>query len=209
MKKKRIWITGLSVMGVIALMLPSLVVAQYGSGPGLHREARLEQAPGKGMGPGAGWGRGLADALDLTEEQQQKVDAMRLEHRQEQLRLEGRIAGARAELDALLLDPEASRSEILKAGKALQELRGEAANQRLEHRMDLRELLTPEQRSTLVQMRARGARFGGGRGLHRGHGMQGLHRGRGMGFRCFEEGSDEEPGPTEAPPQAPEEGERL
>jgi hypothetical protein len=76
-----------------------------------------------------------------------------------------------------MLDPEATRGAVQSAGKALEELRGQAQTQRLNHQMDVREILTAEQRTILVQMRARGV-GGGGFGLHRG----------GRGGRCLERG---------------------
>jgi len=178
-KKMRIWIMATTALALLALSLPGLVAAQHGAGRTHHAELMT-----KGHRAGAGQGERMAEALDLDEAQQVAVDAMRLEHRQAQVRMKGEIAGAEAELEALLLDPEASRAAVLAAGSKLAELRTKASTQRLEHRMDFRALLTPEQRTELVKMGSRRGGFSGPRGLHRGHGM---HQGKGAGqhFRWF------------------------
>ena len=188
MMKTKFWLAGLSALGLVALALPSMVIAQHGEGRSPRKEMVFQVK---------GYDRTiLHEKLDLTEEQQEQVDTMRLEFQQGRLRLEGQVSAAEAELEALLLDPEASRSAVLSAGSTLQELRTRASTARLEHRMDFRELLTPEQRSTLVKM---DSRRGGMRGLHRGHQMRGHrtghhHRGQPCGerncFRWFENDPD-------------------
>lgn len=182
--KKKYGVAIVGVLALLALALPSLVVAQHGDRDWTQDEDVFKMK--RHGGPGFGHLEAMRDALELTEEQQEKVDSMRLEHQQQQTRLRGRISATEAELEALMLDPEASRSQVLAAGRELQDLRSQAATQRLEHRMDFRELLTPDQRAELVKMGPRGRTMRGHPGLHGSHGGRGPHHGRGMGLRRVE-----------------------
>jgi len=167
--KTSYWVAGLAILAVAVMLLPSIVVAQHGGQNGPPKEFHSGmKGHGGSSSPHVEW---MSEALELTEEQQDKTDALRLEHQQKQLRLKGKISGAEAELKALLLDPEATRSAVLAAGQAVQQLRNQSTTQKLEHRMDFREILTAEQRAELVKMGLRGR---GARGLHRMHGQHGM-----------------------------------
>jgi Spy/CpxP family protein refolding chaperone len=182
--KTKLWMGGVAALALVALALPSLVTAQYQGGRGHGKPSTIDATQDGGLDQedaifvaGPAW----MEALELTEEQSLQLDALRLQFQQEQLRTRGQLAASQAELDALLLDPEASRSAVESAGDAVQELRGKVQAQRLEHQMDVRELLTAEQRTLLVQMKARGI---AGRGSRGGRGF-GLHQGGGHGRPGF------------------------
>lgn len=180
MKSKRSWTAAIAGLALLAILIPVAVYSQ--------------SAPPPATSSGPTWARGGADSprgfhrqtmvakLGLSEEQQTKLDALRLKHEQEQTRLRGEVANAKAELKALLLDPEADRGAVLKAGAKVEDLRSKIATARLTHQMDMRALLTVEQRAQWVQMRAerphRGA-WGMGGGVHhmRDRGPQARHRG--------------------------------
>ncbi len=158
-----------SSIGSALLLLLLLVLLAPGMGRAQPADAP-PMGPGRGMGPGMGMGpgsdcgggpRSWIDQLDLSPEQQIRLEELRLEHRKAQIALRGKIAAARAELEVLLLDPEASRDAVLKAGEKIADLRSRAAQQNLAHRMDVRELLTAEQRAQLVQWKSRHPERGG------------------------------------------------
>ena len=186
--KTKLWMAGVAALALVALALPSLVTAQQQGEMGHGTPSSINTAQDDNSAPedavfvaGPAW----LEVLGLSEEQSLQLDTLRLKFQQEQLRTRGQIAASQAELDALLLDPEASRSAVESAGGKVQELRGQAQDQRLQHQMDVRELLTAEQRALWVQMSARGA-GGRGRGLHGGGvGGFGMHQGGGHGGPGF------------------------
>lgn len=208
-KTTKMWVGGVAILALMALALPSIVTAQYakpGSPDHGASSMKLHTAAGFEFGRG---GEAMREALELSDEQVSQLDAIRLSHQQEQLRLRGQIDAAEAELKALLLDPEVSRDSVQSAGKQLQDLRGQAQSQQLQHQMDVRELLTPEQRATWVKFESRrGGRRG--HGLHRGGGphMDCEGCGRGQGHRMHQRRAPFPQGPA-LETDAPVEGERL
>ncbi len=169
MRTKRNLTLSLVAVALLALLVPAMALSQPAPPP--------PNDPGQSWMPRMHEGRqALIEKLDLSEEQQTKLADLRLEHHKAQTLLRGDLASASSRLEALLLDPEASRDEVLKAGETVSSLRAKAATQRLAQRMDVRALLTPTQRAELVQMQAqRQSMRQGGRGHHGGG--WGHHRG--------------------------------
>jgi Spy/CpxP family protein refolding chaperone len=131
--------------------------------------------PGKrGAGPrpdGPGFCDRQAERLELTDEQQQKWEALREKGREEMASVHKSLQRLEHELEGVWLadDPDAgeARGLIEKIGEARTRLR----IHRMEQRLAFRELLTTEQRDRMLLGGRRGMmeRFGGGRS-GRGHG---------------------------------------
>lgn len=113
----------------------------------------------------------MAERLDLTAEQQAKIEALReqgeaerLEHRKQMMRL-------RHEMQGEWLKDEPSESTLKSLARQIGELRNQMQIRRIEHRLALREVLTDEQWDKLLTSRG-----GPGRG-HQGFGPKGRGNG--------------------------------
>jgi len=124
--------------------------------------------------PGCPWGVGPGVRPGLTEDQQKKGDALRVEHQQKR---QGDLAALRQksfELRTLtaVADPDAAKSKALQEEiTALQEKLTQA---RLEHQTAVRNVLTEEQKAALgtaaCPYGGPGLGFGRGRGAGLGYG---------------------------------------
>jgi len=176
MKRSSSWTAAIAGLALLAILIPAAAYSQAPRAPKQQRGQAL--ARDNGGAPGAFFRQAMVEKLGLSEEQQAKLSELRLKNQQEQIRLRGELANAKAELKALLLDPEASRSAVMMAGDKIEELRTQRAKTRLTHQMDVRELLTKEQRAQWVQMRGEHHRHGewgrrGGRHAMRDRGPRG------------------------------------
>ena len=166
MKSTRSWTAAIAGLALLAILIP---VAAYSQAPRASKQPRGQNwAQVKDGTPGGSFRQAMIEKLGLSEEQQAKLADLRLKHQQEQTRLRGEMANARAQLKALLLDPEADRGAVLKAGAKVEDLRSKIATARLTHQMDVRALLTVEQRAQWVQMRAERPHRGGEWGMRHG-----------------------------------------
>lgn len=132
---------------------------QVGRGPGMRA--------GRG-GPGMRAGRGLIQRLGLNEAQRTQVQALRSEMRQA-------IQPTRQQMQALRQQSRAQWTSEQPDTQAIQELQAQMSTFRSvlrEHRVDFRlallEILTPEQRTQLAETPNRGQGRGHGRGNRSG-----------------------------------------
>ncbi|HKI84906.1 MAG TPA: periplasmic heavy metal sensor [Candidatus Krumholzibacteria bacterium] len=169
MKTNRSWAAAIAGLALLAILVPAAVYSQTAPAPPAPRGPAWAQ--GGENAPRAFFRQTMIEKLGLSEEQQSTFAELRLKNQQEQIRLRGELANAKAELKALLLDPEANRSAVLRAGDKIEQLRAQKAKVRLSHQMDVRELLTKEQRAQWVQMRGDHQRHGGWGGRGGGHHM--------------------------------------
>jgi Spy/CpxP family protein refolding chaperone len=176
---KRLLGAGLCVLGALALLFPSVALAQGGPGAGSGR--------GQGPGGGPGWKRGgpgrfgghwggphgtllfgdfdrAKNALGLTPAQVSKLEALRKSHPAAvaKLRLEKERIHAQMKVEWLkdTLNEGAVRAlhgRLLAAGQAI-------AQKQFEVRLSIAKLLTPEQRAKLLTLRGPGRGLGWGRG---------------------------------------------
>lgn len=120
-------------------------------------------------GPGRGWGRGmgpcgdgyLAEELNLTPEQSQKIEELRQSRFEEMAALRDEMAQKRAELRGLWENPNPNQADILAKERELNQLRGRFQENATRHQFALRGILTPEQ---LEKMTDRGGCGGSGTG---------------------------------------------
>lgn len=116
----------------------------------------------------------LHDRLDLTEEQQSKLDGIRTAHQKkmidnraefQKIRLSVREETRKAEPDMRAIEDLVKKQETLRTAMQLE---------RIKHWNNIREVLTPEQQEIWQQHRRGFGEFGD----RRGHGRRGHHRGR-------------------------------
>jgi Spy/CpxP family protein refolding chaperone len=159
-------IVGLMVVGL--LVTAGMAMAQgwgrgmgYGPGPGTEY--------GPGYGPrGSGWAN-----LNLTPEQNQKLQAMRESFFKETLSLRNEMQVKQLELRTLWAQTNPDQEKILAKQKELNALKAQMQEKSTLHRLEMRKVLTPEQQA---QIGAFGPGFGPGYGMRGGSGP-----GRGMG----------------------------
>jgi len=167
-------IVGLMVVALLATA--GLAMAQgwgrgMGYGPG----------PCAGYGPGSGMGYGpmgsSGPALNLTAEQNQKIQAMRESFFKESLPLRNEMQIKQLELRTLWAQTNPDQEKILAKQKEINALRAQMQEKATKNRLEMRKVLTPEQQA---QLGAYGPGFGPGSGP--GMGMRGgFGPGRGMG----------------------------
>ena len=146
----------LVTLGLVAVMVIGVAYV-YGQGPGF--------GPGPCRGPGAGE---PGQALNLTPDQETKLNELRTKFREENAQLIGAMATKRIELQSLWSDPKADAKAIQEKEKELRELQNQMRDQAVQMKLEAREFLTPEQ---MAQMGPRmGFGPGPGRGFGRGHG---------------------------------------
>jgi Spy/CpxP family protein refolding chaperone len=122
-------------------------------------------AGGPGFGPGQGRGGcgGFWGVQNLTPEQQTKLQELRQKHYTQVNPLRERMFALRQELRTLWADPNADAQAIKAKESEMNSLRDQMRDQAVQLKLDARNILTPEQISSL------GAACGGpGRGFGRG-----------------------------------------
>jgi len=156
------------LMVVALLVTAGMAMAQgwgrgmgYGPGPGTEY--------GPGYGPRGSWGANL----NLTPEQNQKLQAMRESFFKETLSLRNEMQVKQLELRTLWAQTNPDQEKILAKQKELNALKAQMQEKNTLHRLEMRKVLTPEQQA---QIGAFGPGFGPGYGMRGGFGP-----GRGMG----------------------------
>ncbi|MDW7708845.1 MAG: Spy/CpxP family protein refolding chaperone [Deferrisomatales bacterium] len=129
----------------------------WGQGPG----NRGGKGPGKGP---MGLGPRAAEALGLTEDQQERLRALGKSHREETAPLRNELLAKREELRRLWTDPDAGAESLRSKQAELQELRGRMADAGLEHHLERREVLSAEQLEKLASLEVGPGKRDRGRG---------------------------------------------
>jgi len=136
-------------------------------------------------GPMAGKGQGKArmmkmNFLNLSDEQQTKIDKLRLEFRKEIIPLQTKIRSQNSEYRLMIVDENVTANELKKKLNGISGVRQEMALKRALHQRQVRSLLTDEQKVKFDQhiISERGGKAGH-RGMHKRAGK----RGPGRNFR--------------------------
>jgi len=189
-----------SIRWVPVAFLALLVV-----GVGITADA---QGPGHGCGHGRGHGQGmgiqvdkqasmvpeagagrcdrLCERLDVTDEQREEIEKIRTEAQEQRLAMHKELMRARHALKGELLEDEPSMSTVRNLARKVGEIETQRDIARLEQRMAIRKILTPEQRDRLLFMGQRGGHHRGGPsrgpcaphgGAHLWHGPRPCHPG--------------------------------
>lgn len=113
--------------------------------------------------------------LDLTDEQKSKLEEFRKTRQEEMKKLTDNMRAVRKELRELMRDPEANEKKILGLYDQISKFQSSRFKKFVQHRKEIKKILTPEQleklekfRNRIAQRRNLGrARFGGRRGFFR------------------------------------------
>jgi Spy/CpxP family protein refolding chaperone len=182
----------LTAVVVVILGISGLAQAQQPAAPA--PVVPCAGCPGHG-GDGDGHGKGMGKRTALTEEQQGKIDQLRIGHLKKMMPLRTDLQVKQMELGALWRADELNSKAIVAKVKEISGLRGQLELERVNHRLALYQVLTPEQRKMAHRFLGRfggrgrrGMRGGpgmmGGPGMKEGHGMRGqgcgMHGGPGM-----------------------------
>ena len=123
---------------------------------GLERRARRGARREGRLGPAARWfGRRVAAALDLTEEQRDQMREAMREIGDNRRTSRREVADARRSFQRAARDPERSPEEVQALGEALGRAHADRALQRRSERDRIAGILTEEQREQLEAMRER------------------------------------------------------
>lgn len=123
-------------------------------GPGMMNGWGGGWGGGYGMGPGMMRGRGLAAiGLDLSAEQETRIEKIHAEVADARWRLAGQVFAAMGELHELLADEAPDRTAVQAAYRKLSDLRLQQLEAMLDTRTKVDEVLTPEQRERLQSWR--------------------------------------------------------
>ena len=140
-------------------------------------EAQPARWAGKAMMP--------ADPLDLTPEQEKKIEDLRKAHMDKMTAFRDQMMKLQLEMNTLMRDPKADTMKAEGLIDRMSALRAEHQKEAFRHRQSVESVLTPEQLEKLQNFRGRFA----GRGLMPGmRGMGDGYHGRGFMDRSFGRG---------------------
>jgi Spy/CpxP family protein refolding chaperone len=154
----------LLVLGAALAAAASFAFAQgpgYGYGPGYGPGyGRGMMGYGPGYGPGGGYGPGMMGgagaggalaALNLTDEQREKVFAIQEEHRKKNWAVMGEVRSEQFKLRNMYRGEKLDPDKIAEQQKKVDELRRQMLKSRAEAHNQIAAVLTPEQRKQLLQ----------------------------------------------------------
>lgn len=112
----------------------------------------------------------MADELNLSEAQRAEIRAI---HEQARTENQEVVQQLRNEMDTMrsLMASDASADQLRQQHNRVQQLQEQVSDQMFETRLAIREVLTPEQRAQISEMRPQ--RFHDGRGFREGRGPRG------------------------------------
>ncbi len=169
MKKIGFVLTGVAVV-IFLLSASNALAFRYGGGRGMGGCGWC------GMGPNA---FGPSWIPNLTQEQSGKFADLQKKHIEETSQLRTTLAVRGIEIDQLLDQPQPNTEEILAKQKEMSSLQSQLQEKCLRRQMEMRSLLTDEQRSELINRFDRDDQFGPG--WMGGGPRQGFGRGKGYG----------------------------
>jgi Spy/CpxP family protein refolding chaperone len=131
----------------------------------------------------------VSQALNLTPEQQQKMEDLRYVHQKDMIKFREELSLKRLDLQREMQKDSPDRATVDRLADDLGALRTRMGRARVDHLLDVRKILTPEQWSKARElMQARRAHRMGGRGGRSGLGPRdgtghgaGSPRGQGLG----------------------------
>jgi periplasmic protein CpxP/Spy len=135
----------------LALVTTAVFAQGYGRGPGYGYGPGMmgggDWGPGMGMGPGTGPGAGggLA-ALNLSDEQREKVFAIREEARKKNWATMGEVRSEQFKLRGMYSAERLDPDKIAEQQKKVDELRRQMVKSRADTHNKVMAVLTPEQR---------------------------------------------------------------
>lgn len=118
------------------------------------------------------WQRGLPEQLRLTDQQRQEIRRIQLQAQEQLLPVTTELFRKRQELALALRQPQLDEARIRNLVQEVGRLRTEVETARMETRLKVLSVLTPEQRERVQALWLRGG-WGGPRGGRAGHGACG------------------------------------
>lgn len=128
--------------------------------------------------PGRGPLRECVEELNLTDAQQTQIEKLRLEHEKKVVQQRARLQEARIEMRSQMRSEKPERAALEKAARAMTDARSQMEMARLDHWLEVRALLTPEQQKLWKDLPGRPRRGEMRGGRHGDDGPRRLHRGR-------------------------------
>lgn len=162
----------ISTAGIVAIVLTMAGADALARG---GRRGRM-RAGGPGMGPGA------VAALNLTADQRQQLVKLRAEHQAQVAPLRAELGVKRAELQVLWVADELDAAAVRDKSAEIEKLRSRLHDSRVQHRLAVAAILTPEQRQQMARVRGHGPRGRGGPGMMMCNRRGGRGKGAGFGF---------------------------
>ncbi len=123
-----------------------------------HAQQRPEFHRGRDL-PGPRHGT-FGEHLDLSEEQRKQIKSVRREAARKHIQQQADVRLAHLDLQALMEAEEPDRKEIHAQLKKIAKLQGDMRITQVDQRLDIRELLTPDQRQKAKKMRPQGRQPG-------------------------------------------------
>lgn len=115
----------------------------------------------------------LMKALDLTEAQAERIEALREDHRDSMKDRRKQMMRLRHELKGLMLEDDVDDAKVLNLTRKVGDMRTEFQVARAEMRLQVREVLTEEQRDRMMAMKHRRGAKGRGDDCEDGRGRKG------------------------------------
>jgi len=143
--------------------------------------------------PKAHMERMTGNPLDLTAEQQTKLEAMRKTHQAQSQALQDEMKKLRDEFRSLRDDPKADPKKVDALVDQMAKVQADQMKAGIRNRRDFESMLTPDQRAKMAKFRDRIREFrGGSRGFGPMQGNRGFGRGFGHGlFQGFRRGFEQ------------------
>lgn len=94
----------------------------------------------------------IKEKLNLTTEQESKIEALRLTHEEEMINLRNELDLKELEMKKLNSSNNVSRNDVLKLTRELSEIKSKMDIAKAEHRMDVYDLLNSDQKKIWLDM---------------------------------------------------------
>jgi Spy/CpxP family protein refolding chaperone len=129
-------------------------MGMMGPGMGMMGPGMGMMGPGMGMmGPGMGAGPGPFDMLNLSAEQRTKINAIQDSLRKQQWALQGKINDEEARLRDLYMVDQPDPKKVGQAYNGIFDLRRQMIEAHVQAHNQMQNVLTPEQRNQIKQLR--------------------------------------------------------
>lgn len=165
----------IATITVLTLVLTATAVVAGGWG------GRGQGRFGAGGGPGfhGRWVERMAAALQLTEQQQAAIRQIRDDAQKDAEPLIRKVRELRERMRLEWQSAEPDKGTLMALHEEIHKINGELGESRIETRLDVLHVLTPEQRATLKATMGQRLRDGSGRGQRGMKGGRGNGQGRG------------------------------
>ena len=171
MNRKNITIVVLTLFLMAGLVIAQPQAGRPGMGPG--HGGWMSDQPGP---PGAGFHKGCM-GLNLTDEQQTQIQALRLEHQRKMVELKSETGNLRDKLKLIITDDKFSEKAVSELTGKLAKAQQQRMVMKAKHLRKVRDLLTDEQK-VMFDQKVLAGHIGFGHG--EGFGMKGQKQ---QGFR--------------------------